>query len=292
MKRRLIKQKDSYTITVPIDWVRSNSIDKDSEVSMSIEQNKLIIQPGDTEKQLKKTEVKAESTDFKVYRSLIGGLYRGAYDEIKLSFNNPKIIPALQNTVDTLYGYEIFDIDKKSCVIRTVFKEQAGEISSHINKMIHIIKTMQDIILEDIQNNKLDSLKELDQFRWNCLKHRDLIARTIIQQKLLDNNHFPYYNIAFNLWQIARAYFYMYKSINNKQNPENIKLLEKVNNFFKTNFAKENSEKISKKYNDFSSIINNAIDLTKKEKSTIASFCLQILMLSQSTNSSLLLLNY
>jgi hypothetical protein len=292
MKRRIIKQKDSFTVTLPIKWIRDNQLEN-AEINLLQEDNQIIIQPTDVEKQLRKTDVTFE--DAERARSIIGGLYRAGYDEINVKFSNPKIIPKLQEAVNSLYGLEMFDIDDKGCTIRTIYKLEKTELESHFGKMIHILKTMQTIIVDDIKRKKLDSKDELSQFRFNILKQRDIIARTIVQQKLLDNQHFPYYTLAFNLWYIARFYYKLYTSFKEiKPTNKSINLLLKTNQYLSHTISEATREQVAEKYESYSKIVDNANKLLddKKENHKIVSYCISILTLTSSCNSLLLQLNH
>jgi len=292
MKRRIIQQHQSYTVTLPIKWIRDNNLEKNDEVSFSQEDSKLILEPGESKKTIKTTEINLKTAKYSVYRSIIGGLYRDGYDEIKVNFENPKIITNLQKAVNSLYGLEVFEINNDSCTIKTVFKEEAAELNSHILKMIHILKTMQDIIYNDLKENKLNSTEELIQFRENILKQRDIIARTIVKQKLLDNQHFPYYNLAFNLWYISRYYSYLYKSFKKNINKKSLGLLKKTNDYFAEAFSEKTREKLAEKYDNFSDLMKQANKLLEDKNTAVASYCISILMMISNCNSLLLQLNY
>jgi phosphate uptake regulator len=290
MKRRIIQQHNSFTLTLPIKWVRGNELVRNDEVTLSEEDNKLIIEPGEVKKQIKQTEIKLKAATYNIYRSIIGGLYRGGYDEIKVKFDDPKIIPELQKTVDSLYGFEVLEMGETSCVIKTVFKEESAELKSHINKVINIIKTMQSILMNDISTKKHNSADELLQFRNNVLKQRDLIARTIVKQKLLDNKNFPYYTIAYNLWHIARNYYYLYRALPKSVQKEDIDLLKKINKEFELSFSK--NPDLIERHREFAALLKAAQERIKKYKvNSIQSYSTTIISMIQSCNSLLLLLS-
>ena len=81
---------------------------------------------------------------------------RGGYDEIHVRFNDPRTVSELQKTANILYGFEIFDITEKSYVIKSVYDEEIGNISAYTRKIIHTIKTVQAIIMEDIKNKNFE----------------------------------------------------------------------------------------------------------------------------------------
>ncbi|PIN79894.1 hypothetical protein COV16_01800 [Candidatus Woesearchaeota archaeon CG10_big_fil_rev_8_21_14_0_10_34_8] len=294
MRRKLIKQGGyGLTFYVPKKWVDSKGLKAGDEINISEEDNKLIIEPGETKKQPKKTEITINMQSFNIYRSLIGSLYRAGYDEIKVIFDDRKIIPELQKTIDSLYGFEIFDIDEKSCTIKSVYSEETTEIASHTRKMIHIIKTMQDIILEDIRNNKFISKKELFEFRSNILKQRDIIARVIVQKRSLTNKTFPHYLISNNLWNIARNYYNLYSNTTTKVKKSDIDFLIKTNKYFAEFFERLEKHKLVEKHKTYRKTINEGISLIKTNNaSIIISYCINILMLIQSCNSQILLTNH
>lgn len=298
MKRKLIKQgAGGVTFYVPKKWVDSKGLKPGDEIEVDEQDDNLIIRPGEAKKEIKRAEIEIDLANFNIYRSILGGLYRGGYDEVKVYFKDPKVIPVLQKTVDsTFYGFEIFDVKDDSCLIKSVYTEEATEIKNHINRIIHTIKTMQEIIINDIEKNNYVSKEELLQFRSNILKHRDLVARVITQQRLLDNKNFPYHQIGFNLWNIGRNYYNLYKYLtkDTEVTKANIDYLKKVNAFFAGFFDKLKEKEVVKKHKEYDVLIDEGIKLmkNKKEASFIISYCINILMMLQSCNSSLLLINF
>jgi phosphate uptake regulator len=292
MKRRLIKQKDSFTVTLPIKWVRDSNLKKNDEISLIQDENKLVIEPGEAKKTIKTAEIEVDLHHFNIYRSLIGGFYRGGYDEIKIKFKDRKVLPLLQKTVDFLHGLELLDIKENSCILKSVYKEEKPEILSHINKILNIIKTMQMIIVEDIENKNLNSKEELFQFRNQVLKQRDLIARIILQKRLLGAKQFPYHNLAFNLWQIARNYYNLYKTLSTPFKKSSIDFLKKTNTFFNDFFKSLQTHKLEDKHKAYDKLINEGISLMKNKPSLIVSYSMNILMMLQSCNSHVLMLNF
>ncbi len=296
MKRTLIKQGTAgLTFYVPKKWADKKGLKPGDEVEVTLEEETLTIHAGAAKKEPKRTEVKITPENYNVYRSLIGGLYRAGYDEIKITFDDRKVITELQKTVDSLYGLEIFDIDDKSCIIKCVYTEEAVELFSHLNKIIHIIKTMQAIIIEDIEHKTYNSRDELYQFRNNILKQRDIIARTIVQQKLTENKEFPSYILSFFLWNIARNYFNLYEAIQKSYRitKQDITALKKTNDFFVDFFKDWNNHPLTKKHANYRSLIADHIQGMKtKDASIVLSYCMNISMLIQSCGSHLLVLNY
>lgn len=295
MKRKLIKQGvDGVTITLPITWVRDHHLKPGDEIEVDEEKNVLSIHPFFKKKEKKRKDITINVANFNIQRCIFAGLYRFGYDEIHVQYDSPEVAVVLQKTVDSFYGFEMFDVDQKSCIIKSVFHEEATEIEGHIRRAIHTIKTMQSIIIEDIRKKEYNSSEQLQQFRNNVLKQRDIIARIILQQKLFDEKHYPNELIAFNLWNIARNYDHIYTACCSmkKISGTTLAFLEKTNTFFSTFFdamKKHDLVSIHKQYRQLSNEAR-ALMLDKKEASLVLAHCLNILMFIQSSNASVMLL--
>lgn len=297
MRRKLVRQgQNALTVTLPAKWTKANGLEAGDEVEIDEEDNRLTIDSAGAGKKLKTASIAIDLEHFNIYRSIIGGLYRGGYDEIKVSYKDAKALAVLQKIIDSLHGLEIFDIRKDSCTVRCVYASETAEVQPHIRKMVHIIKTMQTVINEDIKRNAFNSKQELFQFRSDTLKQRDFVARTIVQMKLLDNKNFPYYNLSFNLWNIARNYYNMYISLMEIKGlrKSNTDLILRTNRFFSEVFDMLENHELVEKHTQYDRIKEGAFRLMKdgKESSLAVAYCLNILMLIQSCNSSILLLNF
>ena len=295
MRRKLVKQGiGGLTLCLPKKWTDFNNLKSGDEIEIIEEENKLSLDITSSKKQLKKIEINLDFQTSNIIRSYIGGLYRAGYDEIIVHFTDSKIITELQNVVDSLYGLEIFDITNKSCTIKAVFKLETTEIKSHFLKLIYTVKMMQETIINDIKNKNFKSEIELYHFRNNVLKQRDLIARTIIQLKLLDNKTFPYYLLSFNVWNIARDYQYIYLNLdkNKEITKKNYEYLEDVNKLFNESLDRLKTHSLFNIHKKYATLLKKGLELMKTEEaSVLVSFCINILMTLQSSNSSILLLN-
>ncbi len=296
MRRKLVKQGDNaLTVTLPASWTKTNKLSPGNEVNIEEEQNNLIIKPAYIMSLPKTIAITITPATFNIYRSLLGSYYRQGYDEIHIMYTNPKIIPELQKAVDFLYGFEVFEQKENICVIKKMYESEPTQIVSFMNKMIQTIKTMQNIVINDLQKNKFTSKEEIYQFRNNILRYRDIISRTIVYYKLLDDKHFPQYTIAMYLWQIARAYNHIYHVVakQNKLSKQEYELFTEINVFLIELFEKQKEGK-HKYFHEKYDILHKKAEQLLTKKNTCYLFInynLYILMQLQSCNSSLLLLN-
>ncbi len=294
MRRKLIKQGDNaLTVTLPAKWIKENTLRAGNEVDILEEENKVILQKVGSSKEVKRTTLSLEKSFSQAYRSILGGLYRGGYDEVVVHFKEYSIIKDLQKEVENLYGWEIVDISKNSCLIKSLFQEEALEVKPHIQKMIYGIKVMQETIFKDISDKKFSSAEEILQFRNGILKQRDLIARTIVKHKSLDNKHFPFYLVAFQLWQVAKNYRYLYDYLakHKKISPSEKGLYQKTINFFNTTFSSLTEEKVSQTLASFYQLREEIEKEQIKNNSAIIAYLYAVMLNIDSCKSSLLLLD-
>ncbi|MBI5393466.1 AbrB/MazE/SpoVT family DNA-binding domain-containing protein [Candidatus Woesearchaeota archaeon] len=291
MRRKLVKQGDNaLTLTVPAAWAKENKLAAGDEVEIENENNQLVISSG-AKKQVKSVAFTLQNQhDFRLYRSLLGAYYRAGFDEIKIQYDSPKVIPELQKAVDFLYGFEIFEQKENVCIIKKMYESESTELQLIVTKMIQTIKTMQNIILRDIAGEKHASEQELLQFRNNVLKYRDIIVRAIVYHKLLDEKNFPYNNIAYSLWQIARVYYNLYLSLPRKKAAkQELTFFNKVNNYFISILQREEMHH-AENHERYRKLVSQAEGLIRKSKNPVfLSYCISLVMNIQSCNSMLFL---
>ncbi len=296
MERKLIKQGEGgCTIYVPKKWLDENRLSAGDRISINEEENKLVISTKDYKPPIKTTSLEIKKNDFHTYRGILGGMYRAGYQEIKISFKDMKVVQMLEKTSNYLFGFEVVDINQTGCTIKGIYKEEGDEIESFVQKIIHTIKVMQEIVLQDIKDQKYESKEELSQYRNNVLKYRDLIIRTIVKQKLLGNKHFPYHQIAFSLWNVARTYYMLYDNLDQKKkySKHNLELLEKTNKFFTESFSNLKKRDLHSRFENYGKLRTEIFNTLNNQKETgiVAAESLQILIATHSADSSIAILN-
>ena len=298
MKRKLIKQgKGALTISLPKKWIEFNEISAGQEIEIVEEDNNLIIKtkPGKYEKEISLVFAHQKP---EAYRNIIASLYRGGYDKIKIKFSDRKDLSSLQRVTDSLHGFEIFNIDENSCIIKRLYSEEFPDIDLYIKKMIYTISEMNSIICKDLKKKEFNSEREISKLRNDILKQRDLIMRIIKDRKLFDNKHFPYYNLSISLWNIARNYYHLYLNLNKKERylTEDVSLLEKIEEYFEHSFNKlkyVGINELIERNEEYAKIRKEVIRRLKEKgkNALIPSMCLNIIFSVQFADSSIYLLN-
>ncbi len=292
MRRKLIKQgKGALTVSLPKKWIDLHDLQPGEDIFVREEDNHLVVETDSTSKE-SKTSVRLSSETRETYRSIIGALYRGGYDVIDVGFDDPSLLPNLQSAVDSLYGYEIFDISERGCTIKNMYSAKASELHSHLLRMVHTINTMEQLIVQDLKLKNASG--EIVQLRNNILKQRDLIVRTIKKEKLFSNTYFPYYTMALSLWGVARNYHYMYHNTKEMSTTDK-RILEELSEYFRKSFSKFNQldmHAFMSRHHDFAHVRKLILNSMQKKPTLINGFAMGIASSIQLADSALYLLNH
>ncbi len=291
MRRKLIKQgMGGYTVVLPINWIRKRGLEGGGEVDID-EQRDVLVIAAEGKHVTKSTSLHIEKQTFKFYRSIIGGLYRGGYDEIHVTFTDASILPDLQRAVDLLPGFEILDITSKSCIVRSTARASDLDVHSHFLKMVQSVGTMQTMILECRTDWK--SLEgQLFLLRNNILKNRDLIVRTIVQKNAAVDEYLPYYTLVNYVWMMARTLYYLFERVVRADQFQDRIALQKVADYFHKTFLAPHKIDPYLTRSSFDAVFSA---LSKKIASDsdplVIGYLISIAMLIEGCNSSLILLH-
>lgn len=292
MRRKIIKQGlNGNTIYLPKKWIDSNKLSAGDFVDVEEDGNNLIISANEVKFFERETNLEIKSSDYHTYRSIIGGLYRGGYTKITVTLEGSANINMLNKIVNSVSGYEIVDVSKNVCVIRSLYESEGADIRKYVQSMISISKTMQDSVLNAMCSGNFDIEDELFQYRAMTLRQRDLVARMVVQKKSVDD--FSYYQIAYSLWNVTRSFYTMFKNMERKKyNAETLKNVQDVMDHFDETFRKLKDKDIHSRHTKYVKLRNKtcAFINTKKDP-LINAFLVNALMSIYSAESSLLALS-
>lgn len=160
MKRKVIKQANqAYTITLPIEWVRKNKIDKNSEVEVTESERSIIItNTGNVESK----SAKIDATDFQernIYRH-ISALYAKGIDEIEIKSDkdiSSEILKALSNTI----GYALLCKKENVFQIKDIGGSNYSDLDEIFKRVFQMILSFYDAAIKDIFNEQKETDSEL-----------------------------------------------------------------------------------------------------------------------------------
>lgn len=233
-KRKLVAQGNgALTITLPKKWTTANNLSAKDYVFLHDQDANLIIKLSQNVQE-HKTTIHLKEQTAEDYRSLLGTLYRGGFNKLNVKFDNLKDLPAIESAIDSLYGFEITNLNNNSCVVQTDIDQTPRDIAKTIQKMRFALKAM----LACVKTGA--SQTDTKQLRTTILTQRDFIMRIIKTQRKFQNSEFPYYAISNALWEIARNLYYMHKAQKKPLTKQDISLLHKYEEFFDECFNPKN----------------------------------------------------
>lgn len=147
MKKKLISQgpkgRESYTVTLPKEWILENELNKTKSVEMEIVGNKILLS----------TDKKEESfiLDTKKYsqsiRRIIPHLYRKGISKIEIKTSEDKLIEEIYKILQQqLIGYEITEHIGDKIIIEYIIKEDESSFKTTLRRIF--------LLIEDFPNNK------------------------------------------------------------------------------------------------------------------------------------------
>ncbi len=127
------KGRESYTVTLPKEWIKKTSIDKTKIVNLEIAGNKIIISK---EKEIEqKIVINSESYKDSIEKAL-QILYKLGLKELKIMTNNEKLTERILEVVNNkLIGYEILEHKKDYVLISDITKESEEDFKTILRRI-------------------------------------------------------------------------------------------------------------------------------------------------------------
>ncbi len=149
------KDRNSYTVTLPIEWIKKYGLDKSRTVDLSIIGSALIVRAGETEKT--KVVVDAELLRHSLTR-VLQILYKKGIDEIKIINLNSKLTSEVYEIAQQrCIGYEIIEHKKEYLVIKDISKEASENFETLLRRcfllVIEISKEEEKELVEKYDQN-------------------------------------------------------------------------------------------------------------------------------------------
>ncbi len=206
MKRKIIRQGNgSFTITLPVQWIRKNRVADDSYVSVQEKNNEISISLDPGQSVPGKVSIHLSTSHPNFVRTAVSGLYRRGYDIIEVRYD--KISKRLFYEIcSSLYGFEIIEDDKNTITFQNVSNEPDLNISSILHRMFISIEEMLARINGFIDNpcrETIEPLKDLDSLKSNNIKLRDLCLRLINQKQLYEDKSYELYSMILSIEKIS-----------------------------------------------------------------------------------------
>lgn len=164
MKRKIIKQANqAYTITLPIDWVRSNGLEAGGELEIKTSEKSLTFHT-DSHSKPKKVNFNVENLEERTIVNSIVSSYAQGIDEIVLS-SSKDISGSIMRALNNIIGFALISEDKGEYVIKEINSGNYQHIDEIFKRVFQIILSFFDSAINDVfgpQKENLDSMRLRD----------------------------------------------------------------------------------------------------------------------------------
>jgi phosphate uptake regulator len=153
------KGRKSFSITLPIDWVRAAGLDRSRKADLEIVGNSVVVRPFAPEPE--KAVLDASEAPGS-YTRIVQILYKNGIDEIKLVNASPKTINTISGIIEQrCIGFEIVDQGRGYCVIKDIAKESAEDFQVLLRRAFLLVLQLSEEKDRETMDNLDKSLNKV-----------------------------------------------------------------------------------------------------------------------------------
>ncbi|MBW2964569.1 hypothetical protein KY363_03855, partial [Candidatus Woesearchaeota archaeon] len=163
MKRKIIQQGNhSFTLTVPIRWVKENGLDGGSEVDVSEDDSKLVISAAAGKQPGSSVAFSLNGYHERTIRNILNQSYRKGYDMITIGYETGEQLDIVRNIVrETMLGFAVTDEKPGSCTVQNIAEPSPEKFDAIMRKLFLVIKQESEDILADVKSGRMTSMARL-----------------------------------------------------------------------------------------------------------------------------------
>ncbi len=229
MKRKVIQlAHKTFVVSLPSKWVKKLGIKKGDELEVDDSGKSLSIA---TQSKSKSTVSIHLNGPEELMRRRINTAYKRGFDELELTYDDPKAIKAIQKELDLLLGYEIVKHGEKHCIIKCIANTLEEEYDVILRRIFLMLLEMGEESLKAIKNKEFDRLNEIALLEHTNDKLTNFCKRVL--NKNCSQNSIMQYCIVRELERIADSYAKICTNMQEsklKASRETILFYEKTNN--------------------------------------------------------------
>ncbi len=215
------KDRKSYTVTLPIEWVKKEGLDRARTVELNVVGNKIIVAPSKEAEQ----SISINGDDYAdTMIKVLQGLYRVGVSEIRVSFSNTKLLKDIIDILETkLIGCEIVEQKKDYIIIKDITKESEEDFKVLFRRIFLLILELS----ESRDNLQIHALHK------NIKKLINYCQRILMKKGHSEFTKIPmYYSLLEKLEKISDEYEWLLKLL--LQQKRNLPAeLDEINRLFR-----------------------------------------------------------
>ncbi len=259
MEKRLTaqgpKDRKSFTVTLPLDWIKKEGLNKKRQVDLEIIGHKVIISA--SKEYQDRTHIDGDRYKNTLIK-VLQGLYRLGVNEIKLSFTSSSVLEEATEIIEQyLMGYEIIEQEKDYILIRDIARESEESFKVIFRRIFLLLQTL-------METKDLKRINSLDR---NIKKLINYCQRILVKRGHIDFTKVPlYYLMLDRLEKIGDSTKWMQRIvIEEKSKPKILGDLERLFKGVYELFYKFDNEKYAKNQHE-SYILLSKLKLGEKPR--------------------------
>jgi len=237
MRRKIIKQgHNSYTLTLPIKWIKEHHLDGGDEIDLNLQDNGILINPG-IKKNIKQS-VTIDLHDYCTYtiRSILYQNYRKGFDKITLKYHSEKQLKAIkEDTRKNLLGFEVVEEKNNTCIIENITEPSSEKFNIIMRKVFLLIIEEAKEIVQDITHKKYNIAKR-NEHKNTIDNFTNYLRRCIIKDKVGGlKDSYLLFHIVSKLSLIHHSYYYLHLFMSKEKralSSDVLKMLEQTVDYF------------------------------------------------------------
>ncbi len=216
MKRKVIRQRDSYTVTLPIKWVKEHGVDEGLEVDVHEEKEGIIIQTEGIARK-KETELKITPSNEPFIRHNLNNLYRLGYDKIRIFYETKKQLGIVEKSTNMfLLGFEVTEIGDGYAIIENVAEPSGAKQEVLLRRMFLLVKQSMEKLSNDFTSKKIKGLQEIMQITEKVGQYDNFCRRNVTKRKFSEEKTNFYWGLYTYLRLIQQSMVHLYEALENK----------------------------------------------------------------------------
>ncbi|MGV8152651.1 MAG: hypothetical protein ACP5OG_06215 [Candidatus Nanoarchaeia archaeon] len=161
MKRKVVRQANqAYTITLPINWVRENKIDKNKEVDLEVSEKNILIYTKNTSVG-EKIEINADNLEESQIYRILGALYARGADEITF-VSKKNLSSQISKYTNSTLGFALVEQKQDKYLIKDLRQGEYENIDEIFKRVFQMLMIYYDSLIKDVFEEKKEDLESLE----------------------------------------------------------------------------------------------------------------------------------
>jgi phosphate uptake regulator len=177
MQRKLV-QIGQHTLmaAIPSSWVKKHGLRKGDLVEFTEFENKLVV-TANAEVYERKSSIHIPSPKIEIVWRMLQPTYTSGYDEVHITFDDPKVLTKIEESMPQLIGFEIVEVKEDSITIKSISAQLDEELPVVLVRAWNVALTMMTTYRESM--SKRSRLPEIHTLEFTMNKYTMFLKRVM-----------------------------------------------------------------------------------------------------------------